>query len=185
MNSNKKEIVKEILIGIGLVGGILFVGALAPNIFKMLGKSNLGRRRFTKEQVENATYYLKRRKMIISKENPDGTIMVELSEKGKKKVVFYDLDKMKIKPMKKWDGKWRFVMFDIPHRLRNASNALRDKLKELGFYQFQKSIWIHPYPIENEIDFISQIFEIRRFVKMGEMVNLEGDEKIKSEFKLQ
>jgi len=91
---------------------------------------------------------------------------------------------MKIKPMKKWDGKWRFVMFDIPDKRRKASNALREKIKEMDFLQFQKSIWIHPYIINDEIEFIADIFNIRQYIKIGEMINLDNDKQLKSKFKL-
>ena len=86
--------------------------------------------------------------------------------------------------MKKWDGKWRFVMFDIPDKRRKASNALREKIKEMDFLQFQKSIWIHPYIINDEIEFIADIFNIRQYIKIGEMINLDNDKQLKSKFKL-
>lgn len=42
----------------------------------------------------------------------------------------------------KWDGKWRLVVFDIPEKRRTARDLLRIRLKEWGFRQLQKSIWI-------------------------------------------
>lgn len=40
-----------------------------------------------------------------------------------------------------WDGKWRFVTFDIPEKRRAARDLLRAKLKEWGFERWQKSLW--------------------------------------------
>jgi len=37
-----------------------------------------------------------------------------LSLSGKKRILRYDLDNMKIKKPLKWDGYWRIVVFDIP-----------------------------------------------------------------------
>ena len=183
MISNKGEIIKEILIGIGLLGLLTVTAAIAPGIFGALGKSGFTKRKYDRK-FNNAVHYLKRRKFIILKENPDGSMKVELSKDGRKKVLKYDLEKLKIKPMKKWDGKWRFVMFDIPNKFKNRSNTLRDKLKELGLYQFQKSVWVYPYPLENEIDFIVKLFEVQPFVKIGEITYLDGEEKMKKKFKL-
>ena len=183
MSSNKSGIIKEILIGIGVLGLVTITAAVAPGIFSALGKNGFIKRKYDRK-FNNAVHYLKRSELIILKENPDGSTKVELSKNGKKKILEYDLEKLRIKPMKKWDGKWRFVVFDIPNKFRGRSNALRDKLKELGLYQFQKSVWIHPYPMENEIDFIIQVFEVKPFVKLGEITYIDGEEKLKKKYKL-
>lgn len=183
MNSKKGEIIKETLVGIGVLGLVLVGAAMAPGIFSALGRSGFTKRKYDRK-FNNTVHYLKRRKLIIVKENPDGSMKVELSKDGKKKVLKYDLEKIKINPMRRWDGKWRFVMFDIPNKFKGRANTFREKLKELGLYQFQKSVWVYPFPLENEIDFIIQIFEIRPFVKLGEMTYIDGEEKIKKKFKL-
>lgn len=46
-----------------------------------------------------------------------------------------------------WDEKWRLVIFDIEERTRNIRDIFRRKLKELGFAQLQKSVWISPHDI--------------------------------------
>lgn len=184
MNEENKDIIKSILIGLGMIGVVIIVGAVAPNIFKILNKKKLFKKEYERNKFSNAIYYLKSKKFIQVKDNYDGTCNVELTENGRKKILKYDIDNMQIKPMKKWDGKWRFVMFDIPDKYRKTSNALREKLKKMGFYQFQKSIWVHPFIIDNEIEFIADIFNIRQFISMGEIINLDSDKLLRSEFKL-
>lgn len=183
MSSNRGEIIKEILIGIGLLGAVVIVGAMAPNIFSGLSRHRFTKRRYDKKFI-STVHYLKKRKLIVTRENQDGSIKVELSKNGRKKTLIYNLDSLKIKPMKKWDGRWRFVMFDIPNKFKGRANALRDKLKELGLYQFQKSVWVYPYPLENEINLITQLFEVNPFVKIGEVINLEGEYRLKKKYKL-
>ncbi len=183
MNSSKGELIKEILIGIGLLGLITITGAMAPGIFGALGKSGFTKRKYS-PKFNKTVHYLKSKKLVIIKGNSDGSMKVELSKNGKKKILEYDIQKIKIKPTRKWDGKWHFVMFDIPNKFKNRSNVLRDKLKELGLYQFQKSVWIYPYPLENEIEFIAKIFEVRPFIKLGVINELEGEQKLKKNFKL-
>ena len=75
-------------------------------------------------------------------------------------------------------------MFDIPNKFRRRSDVFRDKLKDLGFYQFQKSVWVHPYPVENEVDLIVKLFEVGPFVKLGEMIYIDGEEKLKKYYKI-
>ena len=183
MSSKRGEIIKEILVGIGVLGLVVVGGAIAPNIFGILSKKRFTKRKYDKK-FNRTIHYLKERELIKTKENPDGTFKVELSKNGKKKILEYDLEKLKIKPIRKWDGKWRFIMFDIPNKYKMRSNMLREKLKELGFYQYQKSVWIHPYPIENEMEFICQIFEVRPFIKLGEISSLDNSYRLKKKFKL-
>ena len=183
MNSARGELVKEILVGIGVLGLVIIGGAIAPNIFGALNRSGFTKRKYDKK-FNRTVHYLKQRNLIKIKENQKGTFAIELSKSGKKKIIEYDLDKLKINPMKKWDGKWRFIMFDIPNKHKIRSNVLREKLKELEFYQYQKSVWIHPYPIEEEMEFISQIFEVRPFIKLGEISALDNEYKLKKKFKL-
>ncbi|MFC1756901.1 hypothetical protein ACFLZC_01975, partial [Patescibacteria group bacterium] len=76
------------------------------------------------------------------------------------------LDEMILLKPKKWDGKWRLVIFDIPETKRCARDALRQKLEQLEFYQCQKSTWIHPFPCIEEIEFLKNFFNIKPFVKL-------------------
>lgn len=183
MDVKKKELIKEILIGVGILGLVTIAGAIAPGIFGALSRNGFTKRKYNRK-FNDSIYYLKKKKLLIIDENKDGGVKVELSENGKKKVLIYNLDKLKIRPMRKWDGRWRFVMFDIPNKFKRRSDILREKLKELGLYQFQKSVWIYPYPLENEIEFIAQLFEVRPFIKLGEIINLEDEYKLRKRYKL-
>jgi len=183
MTSRRGEIIKEVLIGIGVLGLVIIGGAVAPNIFGSLSRGGFTKRKYDKKFIRTF-HYLKERDLIKIRENQKGTFAVELSKNGKRKVLEYDLEKLKIGPMKRWDGKWRFIMFDIPNKHKTRSNVLREKLKELGFYQYQKSVWIHPYPIENEMKLISQVFEVRPFIKLGEISSLDNSYKLKKKFRL-
>lgn len=50
-----------------------------------------------------------------------------------------------------WDGKWRVVIFDIPKELHTKRNQFRRRLKLMGFHMLQKSVFVFPYPCEEEI----------------------------------
>ena len=184
MEQNNKEIAKSLLIGLGVLGAAVVVGAVAPGLFGIFRQKRFIKNKYTGKNFNHRINYLKGKKFIQIKTNSDNSNTIELTEKGRRRVLKYNLEDMRIKPMAEWDKKWRFVMFDIPDRYRKASNALREKLKELEFFQFQKSIWIHPYPIKDEIEFVSAIFNIRRFVKMGEITDLEDDGWIRTKFRL-
>jgi DNA-binding transcriptional regulator PaaX len=124
-------------------------------------------------------------RLVEYKENKDGTIRIVLSEAGQQKARQFDFDKLEIKKPAAWDKIWRLVIFDIPERCRTARRALREKLAELGFQELQKSVWIFPYPCEAEIEFIIEVFEIRRFVRLVEATKItnEADLLLKFNFK--
>lgn len=46
-----------------------------------------------------------------------------------------------------WDKRWRIVIFDIAEIDRNAREALRDKLRQLGLGMLQESVWVTPHDV--------------------------------------
>jgi len=78
---------------------------------------------------------------------------IELTEKGKQiaqSLLYYDTHKKS----EKWDHIWRVVMYDIPSKHKYERDGFRKKVKELGMYQLQKSVWIYPYDCKEEIQFL-------------------------------
>ena len=149
---------------------------------KYLSEKRSDEREFDKRKLTQALYYLKKRKIIEFKEN-SGKIILVLTEKGKKRKLDYDFEAMQIQKQQTWDKKWRLLMFDIPEFKKSAREMFRDKLKEIGFIQFQKSVWIHPFPCENEIDFISEYFSIAPYITFL-TVNIENDVPLRRSFDL-
>ncbi len=56
------------------------------------------------------------------------------------------------KKKKHWDKKWRLVIFDIPEKSRGERAALRSLLKNYGFQQIQRSVWLSPFDVLNEVE---------------------------------
>ena len=83
-----------------------------------------------------------------------------------------------------WDGRWRLVIFDVPEKLRKGRDALREKLKDLGFYELQKSVFIFPYECKNEIDFLIEFFHLRKFVRYGILEKIDNDLHLRKVFGL-
>lgn len=53
---------------------------------------------------------------------------------------------------KKWDKKWRILIFDIEEINKNIRNSLRDTIIEFGFGYLQKSVWISPYDVFKKLE---------------------------------
>ncbi|MBI4136052.1 MAG: CRISPR-associated endonuclease Cas2 [Candidatus Vogelbacteria bacterium] len=125
-----------------------------------------------------------RDRLVSYQERDDGTIDIILTEEGKKRVLSFQIDKMEIKRPVKWDGKWCLVAYDIPEKKKPAREALREKLKELGFYEWQKSVFIYPFPCRDEIDFLVEFFEIRPHVRYAELSYPTNEAELKLHFEL-
>lgn len=78
--------------------------------------------------------------------------------KGKAKILAY------LKKDKKWDGKWRIVIFDVPEEKKKMRNFFREKLGELGFCQLQKSVWICPYNTANVVEELIELCQAKSYV---------------------
>ena len=135
------------------------------------------------EHFVRSIIYLKRGRLLSIAEK-DGQQILTLSEEGEKRVLQFNLDKVVIKRPRKWDGYWRLVLFDIPEKHKLGREALRSKLKQLGFYQLQKSCFIHPFDCKSEITFISEIFEVAPYVNFILVKDLEGASQLAKSFNL-
>ena len=167
-----------------LFGGMAFGYSITPNRqWKVLKEISQGWKEINKEKLRDEIRQLYQSKLIKKKENPDGSYTIVLSEKGKLKALTYYFQDMKINK-KKWDGKWRLVIFDIPEKKRKGRDALRDKIKEIGFYELQKSVFVFPYECKDEIDFIIEFFELRKYVRFGVLDSIDNELHLKKIFKL-
>ena len=170
------ELAKEILLMIaaGVAIPAAFVMPNIPIALKPLLKPMMKRCGLRKsESFIRSVTYLKRNRLVSIAEK-DSQQILTLSENGKKRVLLFDLHRMTIKKQKRWDGYWRIVIFDIPEGRKQGREALRSKLKQLGFYQLQKSCFIYPYECKSEIDFISEMFEVSPYVNFIVAKEIEG-----------
>ena len=107
-----------------------------------------------------------------------------ITPKGENKLRNMLIEEIIIKNPKSWDGKWRLVIYDFPIRFKKAREAFRWKLKDLGFFQFQKSAWIYPYPCEDQILFIADFYRVQKHIEILEVDKILDDKKIKAHFSL-
>lgn len=177
---------QKILMGLFLTGAIV-IALTSPYALINIARACIKRKEYKnyeKRKISQALSYLKRNRLVILKEENE-TLIVELTEKGKRRVKQYQFQCLQIAKPKVWDGKWRIVIFDIPEKKKKiARDALREKLKKLNFFLLQKSVWVHPYPCENEIQLIAEIFEVTPYIQIILADTISNDVKVKAHFKL-
>ncbi len=174
-NYSRGELAKEILKCLA-VGGLIVASFALPNlpqVFSFFGIKS-AKDRF---RIKRALESLKKQKLINLYEKGDDMVM-EITERGEKKVLKYKIDEVKIARPKKWDEHWRVVTFDIPENYKKARDALSRKLREIELYPLQKSVFVCPFECGDEIDFISEFFNVRKFIhyfKTREMDNKDEE----------
>lgn len=83
---------------------------------------------------------------------------------------------------RRWDHKWRIVIFDIPEKLRGRRDFLRKELREFDFHQLQKSVWVSPYPILAEFSFIASELGLGKHFRVVLAENIEDDSDLRTVF---
>ena len=165
-------------------GLVLSLTRRPDHYFRVLKKASKEWKKINERYLRETIKRLYQSKLIDYKEDKDGTVMLTLSEKGKSRILKYDIDKIEIKKPARWDKLWRLVVFDIPEDKNLGRKALAAKLKELGFYPMQKSVFIHPYECKDEIDFITEIFELSPYVRFLRVKDIDIELDLKERFYL-
>lgn len=167
MRSNTKRFIDEFLrftvAGSVMGAGLLFSKStelISEDLIKYLETS-------TKEQeFKRLLRYMERQKLIETVAEND-LISVKVTEKGKKRIVKVDLESIIIPIPKKWDLKWRLVMFDIPKDKQTQRMYFLERLRTLGFYKLQASFWVYPFPCEEQIHVICEAYGLRQYTSIA------------------
>ena len=152
----KSEITKDIFKTI-ITGAFVCIAASSPYFTVNLLKNFSKWKKYPRKKIYDTFYKLKK-KGLIKIEKKNHQIYIFLTKEGKKRAGMFQIDSLKIKKPKKWDKKWRILIFDIAQLKKFYREALRGKLKDLGFYQLQKSVWVHSFDCRSEIDLLKDFF---------------------------
>ena len=183
MKVEKISIKKIILLTIA-TAGVLSVAILAPNALRVIrqfsGKEDYKKKKYLDNSIGN----LLEKGYIKFEINNQGKKFVKLTQKGEKEVLKYKLGDLKIKKPKRWDKKWRVVIFDIREKRRKTRNLLRSTLNRLGFVKLQNSVWIFPYECEELVIMLKSSLFLGKDVLYMRVDNIENDQWLKKFFGL-
>ena len=170
LGPNQQKVLLLLMAGVGLG-----LAATPRQYFRVIREVKDEWQDINSRALNYAIRSLYKSKLIRERENPDGSLTMVLTDKGKKKAITFNIDNMEIKKPKVWDKKWRLVIFDIPEKKRQARDVLRETLKRLGFYEFQKSVFTHPYPCQDEMDYLIEYYNIRSHVRIVTATELDNE----------
>ena len=160
-----KSLTKEILF-MAAAGPIILSSLFLPNAAQMLKPLIKWRKNWNKidrHLIHDAIKRLNKKRLIELTQKNDN-LYIEITKNGQKLVKSFDYDDLVLLQLKRWDKKWRLVVFDIPEKKKKERRAFSMKLKNLGFYPLQESVFIYPYDCQDEIDFVCEFLSISQYV---------------------
>ena len=177
---------KEILLAL-LKAGCFIIAATSPYFLSGF------LRKWFKDKVKKTAWKraerlreLQKRKIVSFTEQQDGTVKIELTHQGKILVRQYNLDEIKINKPKIWDKKWRLILYDIPEHKKKARDAFNVKLRDLGLFRLQKSLWVSAYDCLPQIEFLCAVFDLNldKNIFYLEVPNTPKEKEIKDWFEM-
>lgn len=176
--------VRDVLKVLAMAAGIGMV-FIFPGAAPALGSLILGKRNYNRWEVKRILTRLKKQKYLRIEYLSDGRVRVNITKNGLNKALTYELESMQIKKPQLWDGKWRMVMFDIPNKYKRLRDIFRMRLKQLGLFQFQESVYAYPYQCFDEIEFLREIYGVAVTVKYLLIEKMEDDNFLRLYFNLE
>ena len=181
----KKESIQNGIVAALYGAAIITTIAAAPNavqLFKYL-QPYIGKRNARKRMSQAISRLVSRG--VLRRKGYGNAARLELTAAGKQYAnALFDAADLVITKPKRWDGRWRIVMFDIWERRRPVRDKLRYLLQKIGFVKIQNSVWVYPYDCEEVIAIIRTELKVGRGATYLIADGIEGDGLLKSHFQV-
>ncbi|RJQ26865.1 hypothetical protein C4577_02535 [Candidatus Parcubacteria bacterium] len=178
-----KDVLKLLAVGTVMATVLLFPGIAGVSYF--LKKEEQEKWKNDKKEWEK--YNLGRLRQLLKRLQQQKVIeikngIVNITEKGSKRLLKYDLDEIKLK--EKRDGKWRLIIYDISNLRKPQREMFRQTLKKLKLLKLQESVYITPFICDEEIEYLRNMFGIDKEVMILKIFKIENEEAYKKYFGL-
>lgn len=168
-----------------LMGGVGLGFSSSPaQYFKTLRKMRSEWREIDQRNFNRSARSLSKEKLVKEKKLPDGSFRLVLTESGKKQARILNFlgQSIKFKKPKRWDGKWRIVIFDIPEKDRVFRTILREHLYNLKFYKLQHSVFVSPDPCEKIILELVELYSASKYVRVITASKIDNENVLRKHF---
>ncbi len=176
--ARRKSTIKKIILGSVAAAGLLAVAALAPNVIQVLDQIQGKKRKSLWQRMAVDTA---RRRLIDKGFLEYGKRgFIQLTTAGRKELERLETSEYKILIPKRWDKKWRVIIFDIKEERKSLRNKIRQTLVALGFKHLQDSVWVFPYDCEDLITLLKADFKIGKDLLYLIVEKIENDKSLKN-----
>lgn len=187
-NKNTKKLVPvgEVILGMFIGATVLSVALVAPGVLVALKRLGIDKKLLKRQKyyIDDSFSRLVKRGLIVVTEK-NGKKLARLTPEGKGRLLKIQAKGLVDQVRKKWDGKYRAIIFDIKESERFVRDEVRFTLLQCGFVKLQNSVWVYPYPCEAVVHLIRTRLEIKEddLVYMT-VESIENDDWIREHFKL-
>jgi len=171
--------INKAIIGTLAVSGVVAVGVLAPNALKMFGRAGLINPDQKKQSVQKSLTRLIRQGYVVLEGGK-----ARLAPKGEKFAALIGAGRLALKRPKRWDGRWRLLVFDIPERRRSTRIQIRTTLQHLGLFRLQDSVWVYPYDCEDVVTILKADLHVGKDLLYVIADKVEYDLPLRKHFRL-
>ena len=179
---HRGEVERAVLAATALAG-LLAVAAIAPNALSALNYLPKNVKRFM-YQARTVAGRLAEKGLITFVES-GGKKYIRLTAKGS---VVLELEKAKVKARsgtpKKWDRRFRVLIFDVPEKRRAIRERLRALVLGVGFLRLQDSVFVYPYDCEELVTLIKAELKVGGDVLYMVVEKIENDRRLRTHFSL-
>ncbi|MDO8471224.1 MAG: hypothetical protein Q7S49_01295 [bacterium] len=176
---NRKENLQKLILNSVATIGVLSIGLVAPNVIGAMNKMGILPKLRQGEYISSSAVKLVKRG-LLEFENGSYRLTVE----GEKVLRRWRLSNHELKEPRKWDGKWRMIIFDIPEKKRGIRKLVVTLFNQAGFYRLQDSVWIYPYDCEDVIGLLKTDFGVGKEILYVIANEIENDRHLRHEFGL-
>ncbi len=173
----RKRDLQNLILNVVSLAGIMSVGLIAPNVLGAMYKLGIIPHKRQRESIANSKKKLINKGLLEYKNKK-----LRVTQKGKIQLFKEGLYQEAKKKNKKWDGKWRVLIFDIPEKIRFVRDHIRIALLNIGFMRLQDSVWIYPYDCEDLITLLKADMEVGKDVLYMIVEELEYDKPVREYF---
>lgn len=141
-NLNVRRVILETI----KIAGVLSLALAAPNAVRLVKTlEKFSKPKYRNWYINQTIEKLIKQKLIKVEKNSNDHKTLSLTSVGQDLLDRYEMLDLQIKKPKKWDRKYRLVIFDIKEGKRKVRDDLRRWLEGLGFLRLQNSVWVYPY----------------------------------------
>lgn len=162
------------------VAGVVALFLVAPNVVGAMARLGMIPSRRQNDVVLRSCDRLIRAGLLTK--NAEG--MIRLTPKGESTLQMLHAKEAALRKPRKWDKKWRVLVFDIPNYRRGLRDKVRNTLKSIGFVQLQASVWVYPFDCEDLVTLLKAELRVGKDLLYMIVDSIENDRALRHTFQL-
>lgn len=169
---------QALILGTIKLTGLLSVALLAPNVIQGMHRLGLVPSTRQNDVVRRSCRRMLDRGFLVWEHGK-----LRLTMKGERELRLLQL-REESHSRRRWDSKWRVLIFDIPERKRVLRNRVRETLRLIGFVRLQGSVWVYPHDCEDLVTLLKADFKIGNDLVYMIVDQIENDGRLRKAFNL-